>query len=267
MPVGDQTDARKKFKVKLEGEVNECKKTESILGELGDHNRHGLDELVCDAVEGVARNLSWGGRAVYEIIDTGDEVHVYGFTSKNLTQVLFHYLQIIPPGDWGLFKRKFSWITGKKIWKIEIPKVLGGAKNYRKILSEFKKYKLMFPVFHMKDIAQGEMTAGFNVREYTRNGYIHLNRASKDWGWNRRDVSEDNCTEYYLCYKKLKFRCAQAKLREHIICEINKLLARLNINCKVIVSGLPTPEEIVNLIDDLDKGKISFTKAYDRTSM
>jgi hypothetical protein len=46
-----------------------------------------------------------------------------------------------------------------------------------------------------------------------------------------------------FCFcKMVTFRWAQAVLREHIVMELNCLLCRLGIDCKIIVTGLPTAE-------------------------
>ena len=63
------------------------------------------------------------------------------------------------------------------------------------------------------------------------------------------------------------FRYAQAILREHIIQEINQLLAILAVKCKIIVIGLPTAKEILQIRNDMQKGDISFTEVSDKVAM
>ena len=76
---------------------------------------------------------------------------------------------------------------------------------------------------------------------------------------------QSNCTEFFTIYKGITFRWAQAVLREHIISEINKLLSRLQIDAKIIVSGIPSSDDILLIRKQLLEGKINFQEAYDKS--
>ena len=105
MPIGGRTHNQKSFSVSFEGEQNEREKAVEIIGEIGRFDRHDLAGMVCDAVEEIARLLSWDGCSVFELIkDDNENLHVYGFTTKNLVKLPGYFLQIIPRGDWKLWK-------------------------------------------------------------------------------------------------------------------------------------------------------------------
>lgn len=267
MPIGGQTDKQKDFKVTLTGEDKECEKAKEIIGELGTYDRHDLPATLCDAVDNVTRILSWEGRAVYEIIHDNEQIYLHNFTTKNFFRLFLWCLQIIPRGDREFWKRKYTLISENKIWEISIPNKLGGASSYKKILRNLKKYDSLGPSFYRNNIENLENLKTFNHSEYSRSSQIFINKATCKWGWNRRDWSQNICTEYYTFHQMLKFNCAQAILREHIIKEINQLLDRLSIKCKIVVSGLPTSEEIHQLRVDMSKGSVSFSDVSDKVSM
>ena len=108
--------------------------------------------------------------------------------------------------------------------------------------------------------------ATFSFREYINVVEAYQSRVTKEWGWNRRDYTLENNTEYYSIYKRITRARAQALLRTHIINEINKLLCRLAIAARIEVSGLPSPGDISMTRNDLAAGKLSFTRALDSVS-
>lgn len=223
--------------------------------------------MVSDAIENIARHLAWEGQAVFEIIKEEEYIYINGFTTKNLFKLFNWYLQIVPPGDWELWKRKFTFVTKEKIWKVEIPHELGGMRGYKNVLRKLRKHNHLGPDFYRQDLDRGIIVTDFDFSKYRRNGEIYYNRATHAWGWNRRDWSQDKCTEFYSFYKMLSFRYAQAILREHITEEINRLLSRLSIKCELIVTGLPTSNEILKIREDMQKGELSFSEVSDKVAM
>lgn len=267
MPIGGRTEKQQEFAVEFKGEEPDCEKAKEIIGELGQFDKHDIEALVCDAVDNIARHLAWEGQAVHEIINDSEQVYIHGFTSKNLFKIFFWYLQIIPLGDWALWKRKFSLLNKKRIWVVQIPQVLGGTTGYKRVLKRLRKYNHLGPNFSKQDLECGLITKNYDFLQYVRNAEIYFNRATHKWGWNRRDWSQEKCTEFYSFYKMLSFRYAQAVLREHIIHEINQLLDRLSVRCKLVVTGLPTAKEILQIRKDMQKGDISFTEASDKVAV
>ena len=270
MPIGGRTKNQENF-AKLQGDKIDCEKAEEIIGELGQgkFDKHDISAMVCDAVDNITRHLAWEGegQVVYEIINDNEQIYINSFTSKNLIKVFLWYLQIIPPGDWDLWKRKFTLVGKKKIWKVNIPNKLGGVKGFKKVLKRLRKYNQFRPMFYSRDLEREIITKNYDRSKYVRNNEIYCNRITHVWGWNRRDRSQKKCTEFYTFYKMLSFKYAQALLREHIIKEINQLLNRLSIKCELIVTGLPTPKEILQIRSDMQKGDLSFTAALDKAAM
>ena len=105
MPIGGSS--RKKYSITFNGSKADCERAAQLVGNIARHDRHELSRSVCDAVEEVAKRLSWEGRAVFEIIQSDENVpFLYGFTSKNLLKLFGWFLQIIPKGDWELWRRR-----------------------------------------------------------------------------------------------------------------------------------------------------------------
>lgn len=265
MPIGGRVERHKDFTVTLKASPGERGKAEYLIREIGRYDRHDIVGMVCDAVEEVARNLSWEGCAVYEIIRSDDGVqHLCGFTSKRLWRVPGHFLQIIPRGDWDLWKKKSVIVPAGRIWYLEMPPALGGGRGYKRVLRRLKAFEHLGPHFWRKDLERGVQSRNFDFQRYARNSEIYYGQVTKTWGWNRRDRSQERCTEFVTFYKLLRFSWAQAMLREHIVGEMNELFARLGIECELNVAGLPTADDILQTRSELLVGRISFGAASDR---
>ncbi len=268
MPIGGRAEKHKEFAITLEGDDKERERAEQLIGEIARYDRHDVTGVVCDAVEEIARHLAWEGRAVYELIrgDSGSQ-HIWGFTSQGLWRLPGYFLQIIPRGDWNTWKRKFVIVPASRIWYLEIPTALGGRRGHKNILRRLRRFERPGPEFWRKDLERGVQTAGFDFQRYARNTDIYLGKVSKRWGWNRRDWSQERCTEFFTFYKMIRFSWAKATLREHIIDELNKLFVRLGIKCALKVTGLPTPVDILKTNNELSEGRITFGAASDRVRL
>lgn len=268
MPIGGRTEKHKEFAITLNGEKEDCDRARNLVGGIGTYDGHDLALMVCDAVNEMARHLAWEGCAVYEIIpDDGGATRLHGFTSKRLVRLSGWFLQVIPRGDWELWKKKWAIIPVSRIWYLEIPSALGGRKGYTRTLKRLRRFDQLGPVFWRQDLEHGEQSKNFDFQEYVKNSEIYFRRVTKGWGWNRRDWSQERSTEFFSFYKMITFRWAQAVLREHIVSELNRLFSRLGFACQLKVIGLPTADDILKTKSELLDGKISFGVASDRVSL
>jgi hypothetical protein len=130
-----------------------------------------------------------------------------------------------------------------------------------------KRFNNFGPNFWRSDLTSQIQTPIFNFQEYVMNVEKYCARVTRQWGWNRRDYSQRNTTEYFLFYRLITFKWAQAVLREHITTELNRLFLRLGLDSRIIVSGLPLPKDILRVRDDLTAGQIQFTEALNQVSI
>lgn len=267
MPIRVYADEQSTFSAILEGNEQDCVKATQMLNDLGEYNKYDLDEIVCDAIENIAKQISWEGCANYEIIIDGDCIYLNWFTSKNLIKIFSWRLQFIPPRSWDYWNKKYSFINENNIWKVSMPRELGGTKGYKKILNKLGKYSHLGPDFYREDLEQGKQNKYYDFMKYVGSSEIYFNKVTRSWGWNRRDWSQKNCTEYYTFHKKIRFRYAQAILREHILEEINSLFRRLSLNCILKVNGIPSSEEILKIGNSMKEGQINFNEAFDKISI
>lgn len=270
MPIGGHSYKHPEFKVQFEGEKIDNEKAIQLCSSLAEFDRHNDCELICDVINTTANYLSWEGRAVYEIIREAEQpcqISLLHFTSRRLYKVPGYYIQWAPSADRKFTNKRFVILPAQDVWEISMPKILGGTKGYQKILNALKRYDRPSPEFWLNDIQKQVQTLSFNFQDYVRNKEIYDARVTRDWGWNRRDLSLKYQTEFFMFYRIVTFRWTQAVLREHITNELNRLFQRLTINSQIIINGLPAANEILKIRKDLVEGKIQFTKAPDLSSV
>jgi hypothetical protein len=93
---------------------------------------------------------------------------------------------------------------------------------------------------------------------------IFLFRVTEQWGWNCRSLASEMTTEFYSIYRHVAAEKAKIRFREHIIAEINALLARLGVKCAIEVHGLPSVGEVGDMKHGLVTGELSFTEFLNR---
>lgn len=256
MPIGGESSNFPDYSVEFTGDEDNKKNALSVLEELSEYKNYYHDDgtkLISDVISHIAGYLAWDGWTVYEILYNSQEnkLRFSGFTTENLFKIFRWYIQIPKSRNHG--GKKINYLKVKNIWKIEMPAILGGKKGFKKIIDDLKKFDSLVPEFYLKDINQS-----YDHQEYRELNFIFNTKTTLKWGWSLRDLDSDYKTEFYMFYQKLTFQWALAVLREHIIEELNKLLKRLEINSKIIVSGLPAPSEVLKFREELVKGKRTF---------
>ena len=147
-----------------------------------------------------------------------------------------------------------------------MPPCLGGARGYRSMLSRLARFDTLGPDFYRNDLERRRREPYFDFGSYIRMMQARDARLTRLWGWNRRDTNLDNQTEFFYFYRTITFAWAKAVLREHIIRELNRLLSRLEMGSEIVLSGLPTPDEILGVRRELLDGKVQFGEAYKRVA-
>lgn len=256
------------FRVEIIGDAEDHSKTIAVLQSIQEYEQHATSEIVSGAIQEIARRLAWQGRSIYEIIrDNNGELRLQLATSERLVVLPWVAVQFVPRADWKYWHSKLLTAAPQNIWKISIPGALGGFRGYRRILRKLGKSDRIAPQFWHRDLQQGRVNQTFDFSDFRRTTEISEARATRVWGWPRRDFGSENWTEIALFYRILTFRWAQAKLREHIICEINSLLRRLQIHNEIQISGLPSSTDIAGHREAMMGGTMSFKEASDASNI
>ncbi|MDO6487912.1 hypothetical protein Q4503_09390 [Colwellia sp. 6_MG-2023] len=265
MPIGGRSRSHPDFSINITGDVKNKEKAKELLNSLASNNRLSTNELVCDAVDNIVKSMLYSGKAYYEITqDTPDFLKLDNFTSDKLVNIFGLYFQFVPEKDRKMWKKKLVVKVSNSIWKIEIPKELGGSSGYRKLIHSLGNNTEMYPkCYDIEKIVT--QSSDFNFNEYINQTKVYQYRLLELWGGNLRHTSTEYANEYYLIHRIVRFNRAQAILREHVINQLNILLNRKKIKSIIEVKGLPTVQSIDEQLKKLEEGEAKFVEIINTT--
>ena len=219
------------------------------------------EELVKHAIEGIARDISWYGDAVYEIYEEHEndekQIKFINLIPDKFVNFKFFYIQLAP-------KNKLPRLISKKIlWKISIPKNLQTKYSYKRILSAIDKFDNIMPRYFEDELYKGNNSLyNYDSKSYREKQYLYVNNLTSEWGWNQRSMSDEYTTEFFRNYKYLKFKLSQAIFREHIIEELNSLFKKLEINVLIKLDGIPSSKDYEEHLEKFIKNEISYEDIF-----
>ncbi len=267
MPIRGIRD-RPSFKVEL---VPEDDRREAWLNHflnIGQYEQDSLDQTIVDFAETASNYVAYCGEVVFEIlVDThGEPFRLDPLPPGRVLRAPGRYLQVISKPDRRQLRlRRLVPIPRKRIWRLTLPPSLGGARRHRHLLRHLGVLSDPIPKFALESPDLGRKSS-YDFTAY-RDACDRLQeRATKRWGTIpsiQRPVGPS--TEYFFIARRLAFLRAQAELREHMIAELNRLLARLGVPHSVVVSGIPTAHEIASTLDRLHHGEVTFAAALETT--
>ena len=265
-----------KFAVRLDREDAALERT--VAGALDRQGyRHHLADALCDFMRDAAQELFTYGRAAYEIVCVPDAAGArdgFEFASihpLSLKRFLGRYYQVIP---WWVArgshcKAGITKLPTGRIICIDFPKELGGRKQIRRILSRLTALgRILIPHFHVEAIRNNE-NLGFDLDEYQRAKYLEKARLTKDLGWHQRQYLDNRILEYYSVHRYLRDALSKAIIREHVLDAVNATLSdpMFNLNARIVMSGLPTADQIRSEFKRLESGNLSFKELNKRISV
>jgi len=259
------TEEAPKRGVALEGDEGGLAVLKGICTSIADYPRHGIDETVESAIESIGRRLAWYGKAVFEICVSGPEISLAPVVPFHLFRIPGGFVQVAPRVDYQRGDGpRYAFLPSKNAWVVRIPRNLGGATAYRRLLDELTAVSKPAPEFWMRELEAGKLSTQFNASSYNRRRDAFVARLTRKWGWNRRDSSGINTTQIFYFYRSLRFRQAQALLRDHIVDELNSLARRLQIIAKIRLKGFLSAAEIADLIKQALAGSLNYAKAWEK---
>lgn len=245
----------------LTAEEEERNKVSILCDSLGRGNSHSPENSVEGAVQEIALLLAHFGIALFEILKGSKDspATLYAFNSSRAWSLPTVYLQVAPRTSWKYLERKYALVPKGDVWRVKLPRRLMSVRAYRTLLAQLSAWPDLGPDFLQAEVEKRRFPQDFSIADYNRQLRIHQYRATRKWGWVRRDWSLDYVTEYYQFYRTLTFRWAQALLREHIVSELNALLTRLNIKATISLKALTTSDEILDIRAKMERGETDFS--------
>lgn len=253
------------FSVRLNGTETEQQKVVKVLDNLSERAGYSPEEKLGNAVDTIAKRIAWEGRAQFELIPLDDGTTFFHVvTTKRLFWIMGFAVQYLSPEDRKFWKSAaLRWAPRSTLWHIDVPRELGGRRGYLRLLSSLRKFGDLGPAFMSTDGWFEKRPRNFDIKEYVRFNRIFRYKTAHAWGWNCRDFSNKQTTEFYNLYRSATAEKAKRIFRTHIISQINMLLVRLEINCTISVEGLPSVGDAQQMKDKLVTGELNFKDFLD----
>jgi hypothetical protein len=249
--------------LRLEGSEEDLKRVNSLCTRIGGGRHFRPEDNVADAIGHVLMYLAHYGEALFWIMEEegGPVPSVSHFYADYAWRLPHRYVLVAPRRRWPDLSKKYVILRKSDVWRIEIPSVLGGVRGYRRILDGLSSFPSLGPEFFQDDLQRRQLNIEFNFTDYRRAERANLYSVTREWGWSGRDWSADYATEFYRFHRHFTFKWAKAVLREHLINEFNLLFLRLGISAEIVVDGLSSPGEILEVRKNLGAGLVDFAGA------
>lgn len=243
----------------------------------GERYERDLPEALCNFIRTETQTLFTYGRVCFEItMKKGADGKITEFDFEDvfplsLKKFFGRYFQVVP---WWVachanVKVGVKKIPEKNIFVMSFPKVLGGRRRYVSVIKNLVRVgESLFPKFHIEALQQ-EKNTGFDLKKYVKDKYIETAQVTRTFGWHQRKLPDNEVLEYYTVHRHLQFEYSQAIIRESFVAAINSALknSMLGFDEQLIVTGVPTSEQIKQEMVLLEKGDLSFSEQYKRISV
>ena len=167
-------------------------------------------------------------------------------------------VQLVPIEEWREKWKIFVWLPKRVVWTIKLPRQLGGRIRHWMMQRELIACSELGPRSFNDSRTSWMGKQYINILDFLDTRRQLLARTTYRWGWQARSLWGDTSLEYFQIYRHLRFNRSMAILRVHLLENFNALLERLQLNAKISYSGLNTEEDINQLIDLVNRGKIGF---------
>jgi len=245
--------------IKLDYQTQDIDSIRSILNgfSLDSYNEVRTDDLLKDAIQGLAKNIAWYGNAIYEIYDENNTIHMINLIPTKFIDFKYFFIQI-PPKN-----KVFKMVNRKYLWKISIPKELQTKYPYKKILSLIDKFHSSMP----KPVEENLYTGNneyfkYDLDQYKEKQFLYVNDLTSEWGWHQRSMGDNIITEFFKNYKYLKLDYSKAVYREHIVKELNNLFKKLNIDAFITIEGIPSSTEYIKRIEKYINNELGYEEIF-----
>jgi hypothetical protein len=257
-------EGEKPKKIEIVGEDDAIKVAIGLCASIARGSGYSAESIARSAIESIALHLAWYGEVLFEVVEIEHRKWALEMVpNRHLYRTPFGFLQVLPEAAREQASGQLLVILPRShAWLVRMPSVLGGPRRHRRLLTRLEALSPTAPEFWSQDLQEGQWNTEVSLEEYKVWQHLAVAKLTHRWGWDGRGIARDSETEFFHFYRSLRFRQAQAILRQHIMNEINQMLGRLSIRAAISLEGYSTPHDIEQLIALTTSGEISYTEAY-----
>jgi hypothetical protein len=251
-------------KIEILGEDDEIKIATGLCASIARGTGYSARSIAQSAIESIALHLAWYGEVLFEAVEMEERKWVLEMVpNRHLYRIPFGFLQFIPKAEREQsLGRRWVMLPSSHAWLVRMPAVLGGPRQYGRLLKQLEAISPTAPEFWSQDLQAGRWNTEVSLEEYKDWQHLAVAKLTCRWGWDGRGIARDSETEFFHFYRGLRFRHAKAILRQQIVSELNQMFLQLNIRAEIRLEGYSTPHDIERLITLIASGEVSYTDAY-----
>lgn len=270
MPIARHYSSRQEsFLARFNGSEIEGERLRTLVSHIPEHCDSDEADFICNVVNSIGQSLSRQGLALFELLQNKNHAGakdclLHEIYSSRVFRVPRGYIQVTPRNALPEINRsRWVFLPSDLIWRVEMPLELGGSSGYRQILSSVARLGNGMPDFFGPAAIESKQLSGFdfNVRQQAIKKYCAA--LTRSFGYGFRETDSEFMTECYFVYRHITFAWAKAIIRNHIIDEINQLASQIGITARIEVSGLISPDDILDVRQKAMSGDMPLVAALE----
>lgn len=261
---------------------NDDELTQRLLGNIKTrYGNHSINEKIRGLVEEIAYSLICFGTAYYFLYVQSEEekIRITSFSAIGVFSLFKVYFQFVPgrsnkywDHDNEEYPRELRILDRAKLMRFSMPKsIKRKLSEQNRTLAVLDKHQYDGTGFYPKVTHENPNPKNdFNFRVWQDTQERVLYRATRETGWNCRKYYASKRSDFFDCYRLIRFRRNQLILRDHILEQLGNEFTRVgrkyNAEFSVLISGtnvLPQIEELDDLEDRLSREEASFSEVLD----
>jgi hypothetical protein len=263
VPYGGRANQRPDFRVRSEPATKVA--TDAVLRAITACTDTPSGELqgdVCDFITNETVRLLLYGRVVHEIVVDAGRRYFFPLPPGWLLPFGPRVGQVVPPNPFEKSGRRIVWLERSNLWWVTPPRGLGGRvlSRLRNVLTRVNSIP---PSWSLPSIEQ-PMT-DFDLSAFVYKSDVVVAKAVRIWGWPIGNPSQRQMTNYHHLREHLRFSITMARIREHLLGELNRQLALGPHPAAVIVEGIPSAADLTETFGQFASGSITFADAIAST--
>lgn len=265
VPYGGRTYERSAFHVRSEpGTRAAADRVVSAVAPCTDTPGGDLQADVCDFVSNETVRLLLYGRVVHEVVtsETGQR-YFFPLPNGRLFFLGKRVGQIVPPNPFEKSPRRIVWLDRRDLWVVKLPAELGGI-GLAWLRHVLRTANSIPPAWSLPSIEQP--TNPFDLMEFVYKSDVAVARAVRHWGWPVPNPAQRQMTNYHHLREHLRFSITMARIREHLVAELNRQLAKPDDPVTVAIEGLPNSADLKTMFTRFMNGEVSFSEAIGLTN-
>lgn len=240
-----------------------------------------VDETVRELVREIAQSLVQSGTVYYCLEDGAKpgDIRIASFSQNGVARLFGRYIQWVPKRterhwerDDELLPREIRILDSAKVMCFVMPKAIKRMlSSQSKTLSVIDAHQFRMTDFQVQATHDNpNPTNHFDFSIWRNMQERALYRSTRATGWNGRKYDSSKRSDFFDCYRLIRFRRNQIAIRDDILKQLGAELSRIgkvyNGEFSIKISGtdeLPTAEHLNELEARLTREEASFTEIID----